>query len=195
MSGPEVRKKVKNTTFRGRMDHQPPVSLSAVAAIALGDVRVYLGSLPPDLYQQPLDILSGSSIGQHTRHIIEFYQCLLEQSADQPTPLINYAHRRRDQRIETEPDYALACVDQICGQLPEVNEAATCRLDCSEHGHDHLETRSTLGRELQYNIEHTIHHLAIIKIALRQMAPDIVLPAQFGVAPSTIRHRQDACAQ
>jgi len=177
------------------MDYQPPVSLSAIAATSLRVVRVYLDSLPPAPYQQPLDILSGSSIGQHTRHIIEFYQCLLEQSAGQPSPVINYARRRRDQRIETEPDYALACVDQICGQLSEVNEATSCRLDCSEHGHDNLITQSTLGRELQYNIEHTIHHLAIIKIALRHIAPDLALPAHFGVAPSTIRHRQDACAQ
>ncbi|MDX1476670.1 MAG: hypothetical protein R3301_03155 [Saprospiraceae bacterium] len=54
---------------------------------------------------------------------------------------------------------------------------------------------SSLERELIYNIEHTIHHLAIIKIGLAIIAPDIPLPAHFGVAPSTVKYKQGICAQ
>jgi hypothetical protein len=119
----------------------------------------------------------------------------VEQAAGQHEPRINYAARRRDLRIETDPDHALAQAQLLAARLGDLDEATPCTLDCAEHGNDGLQTRSTLGRELQYNVEHTIHHLAIIKIALRLVAPDIALPEHFGVAPSTIRHRHDACAQ
>ena len=48
---------------------------------------------------------------------------------------------------------------------------------------------STLDRELIYNIEHAIHHMAMIKIGLKVLAPELHLPENFGVAPSTIRYR------
>jgi len=43
-------------------------------------------------------------------------------------------------------------------------------------------------RELAYNIEHAIHHMAIIKIGINEVSPYILLPSAFGVASSTIRH-------
>jgi hypothetical protein len=58
-----------------------------------------------------------------------------------------------------------------------------------------LTSQSNIERELMYNIEHTIHHLAIIKIGLNAVAPQIALSEHFGVAPSTIRHKQNICAQ
>jgi hypothetical protein len=172
-----------------------PNSLPAVAGAVLDDLRHYLSTIEPVDYQAPLAILSGSTIGQHTRHIIEFYNCLLEQSLVAGEPTINYSIRRRDFRIESEPDHAMSYVELITEQLKDLDADRLCQLDCSEHGMAHLMVSSTIGRELIYNIEHTIHHLAIVKIALRATIPDIVLPEHFGVAPSTIRYRQEACAQ
>lgn len=172
-----------------------PNSLPAIAGAVLDDLRHYLSVIDPVTYQAPLEILSGSTIGQHTRHIIEFYNCLLEQSLEPGEPVINYANRRRDHRIESEPDHALAYVDSISEKLKELDADRPCHLNCAEHGQEDLMVHSTIGRELIYNIEHTIHHLAIVKIALKSTMPEIVLPEHFGVAPSTIRHRQEACAQ
>jgi hypothetical protein len=45
-------------------------------------------------------------------------------------------------------------------------------------------------RELVYNIEHAVHHMALIRIGVREVAPHITLPPDFGVAASTIRHQQ-----
>jgi hypothetical protein len=174
-------------------DLQP--SIPQIAGIVLGDLRYYLEVIDPVSYQSPLDLLSGSTIGQHTRHIIEFYTCLLEQSAGQTDPVINYAQRRRDHQIESQPDHAISLVNDLCTRLNDLDAAQHCFLDCTEHGQDNLLVASTIGRELIYNIEHTIHHLAIVKIALKAAHPEIVLPEHFGVAPSTIRHRQEACAQ
>ena len=172
-----------------------PNSLPAIAGAVLDDLRHYLSVIDPVTYQTEMDILSGSTIGQHTRHIIEFYNCLLEQSYGSVEPVINYASRRRDHRIESEPDHALDYVNSISRKLKELNADQQCLLNCAEHGQEDLMVVSTIGRELIYNIEHTIHHLAIVKIALRYSMPEIVLPEHFGVAPSTIRHRQEACAQ
>lgn len=170
-------------------------SLAQIAATALNDLRFYLSVIEPAVYQSPLDILSGSTIGQHSRHIIEFYHCLLEQSTGLPYPVISYAKRRRDFLIESQPDHALKCVDEICERIDSLDVAKHCLLDCDEHGQENLSVPSTIGRELIYNIEHTIHHLAIVKIALKEILPDLVLPEHFGVAPSTLRHRHEACAQ
>ncbi|MEO6132932.1 MAG: DinB family protein, partial [Saprospiraceae bacterium] len=133
--------------------------------------------------------------GQHTRHIIEFYNCLVEQSKNDNSPVINYAKRKRDYRIESEPDHALSLVNDLSQKLNELNTDQICFLDCEEHGHEKLLVSSTIGRELIYNIEHTIHHLAIVKIAIKANYASLILPEHFGVAPSTIRHRHEACAQ
>jgi hypothetical protein len=109
--------------------------------------------------------------------------------------VINYAKRRRDFLIESQPDLAIKFVNDICEKLNELDELQSCMLDCAEHGQDGLHVRSTIGRELVYNIEHTIHHLAIVKIALKVIIPSMEIPEHFGVAPSTIRHRHDACAR
>jgi hypothetical protein len=170
-------------------------SISQIAGIVLGDLRYYLEVIDPVAYQSPLELLSGSTIGQHTRHIIEFYSCLVEQSIDTVDPVINYAKRRRDHLIESQPDHAMNCVSELCNRLNDLDPQQICMLDCEEHGQGDYLVSSTVGRELIYNIEHTIHHLAIVKIALKVILPFIQLPEHFGVAPSTIRHRQEACAQ
>jgi hypothetical protein len=177
------------------MENNRLVGLSELAGNVLEDLRCYLGVIEPVLFQAPLDILSGSTIGQHTRHIIEFYNCLIEQTQAHEIPVINYADRRRDYLIESQPDHALTYVETISAQLRELDPSIQCLLSCAEHGRDDVMVDSTIGREMIYNIEHTIHHLAIVKIALRSNAPTIALPEHFGVAPSTIRHRQEACAQ
>lgn len=170
-------------------------TLAQIASNALNDLRFYLTVIEPVKYQAPLDLLSGSTIGQHSRHIIEFYQCLLEQSEVAIDPVISYAKRRRDFMIESHPDHAIRCVDEICERLNSIDVSKSCVLDTEEHAEEGLLVRSTVGRELLYNVEHTIHHLAIVKIALKEILPDLSLPEHFGVAPSTLRHRHEACAQ
>ena len=170
-------------------------SISQIANNVLGDLKIYLSVIDPHLYQLPLNLLSESTIGQHTRHIIEFYSCLLEQSTNGSESIINYAARRRDYLIESQPDHAMNCVNQISKRLNDLNISQTCFLDCAEHCHKDVLIHSTIGRELIYNIEHTIHHLAIVKIALKTVLPLLELPEHFGVAPSTLHHRQEACAQ
>jgi hypothetical protein len=49
-------------------------------------------------------------------------------------------------------------------------------------------------RELLYNMDHAIHHCALIRIGLMRFH-QVNIPNGFGIAPSTIRHRTlSACA-
>ena len=167
-----------------------------IAIQVLEDSRDFLARVPADVYGMTQDILSQASIGQHTRHFIEFYQCLLEQIVE-TDPLIDYAARKRDHRLELDPGFASAAVSSLVEQLRSLEADIPCRLECSEHMDDnrHYSVPSSLERELIYNIEHTIHHLAIIKIGIRTLSPGFELPGHFGVAPSTIRYKSESCAQ
>jgi uncharacterized damage-inducible protein DinB len=177
------------------MEPNERVSLPEIAKHVLDDLRWFLAGIEPVLYQAQPEVLSGSTIGQHTRHIIEFFQCLLEQCDNGSLPVINYAQRRRDYLIESAPDHALSKVNELSDRLTSLQTEKQCLLDSTEHGEQSILVPSTIARELIYTIEHAIHHLAIVKIALKIISPQFPLPEHFGVAPSTIRYRQESCAQ
>ncbi len=172
------------------------MNIKEIASNTLQDALFYLNGVEPQIYSMPLELLFGASIGQHTRHFVEFYQCLLDQTMGEGR-VVNYALRARDLRIEEEPVFAADRIGQISSRLLQLDENFDCELVCDEHVDEAsgMTVPSNLERELIYNIEHTIHHLAIIKIGLNAVAPQITLPAHFGVAPSTIRHKQKICAQ
>ena len=48
-------------------------------------------------------------------------------------------------------------------------------------------------REIAYNLEHTIHHMALIRVGLRELG-DIAVDDSYGVASSTLKYRKQ-CAQ
>lgn len=167
------------------------IPLPEVVASTLSQMGVYLQVLDDARYGKPLELFSQSTIGQHTRHVVEFLQCLLFQAEE---GVINYEHRQRNHRIETETSYAWeeieAIIDRLRNEvLPDQLELETQYGQGDEPPH---RVPTTFERELIYNIEHAIHHLAIIKIGLKVVAPEIELPRSFGVAPSTIRFREQA---
>ncbi len=172
------------------------MDIKEIAAQTLRDAQFYLREIDPQVYAMPLELLFGASIGQHTRHFVEFYQCLLDQIQHEDRA-VNYALRARDLRIEEDPEFATQQINKICARILTIKENMSCTLVCDEHIEENcgVTVASNFEREVIYNIEHTIHHLAIIKIGLFAIAPRIALPAHFGVAPSTIQHKQKLCAQ
>ena len=57
-----------------------------------------------------------------------------------------------------------------------------------------LEIETNYERELLYNLEHSIHHQALIKVALLQLQ-SVEIPENFGVAQSTIVYRESQCVR
>jgi hypothetical protein len=138
-------------------------------------------------YTEKQSILSQSSIGEHTRHIIELFQCLLH---GYKTGLVNYDNRERNIRIQSDINYAVNCMVEIMQgcELPNKNLNLLATLENAE-----MPITTNYYRELYYNLEHCIHHQAIIKIGLLCLGMHDI-ENNFGVAPSTVKY-QTACAQ
>ena len=153
----------------------------------LEQFKTVLLELPNHCYTKPCSSLSGATIGEHTRHIIELYQCLL-QGYDEAE--VSYDKRRRDQRLEKDVLFAVHQLQHIQESLERPNKNITVIYVLNDK-----ESRldSNYFREVMYNLEHTIHHLAMIKVGIIQFT-DLLLPDSFGVAPSTIQHRNQ-CVQ
>ncbi len=153
----------------------------------LEEIKELLSQFSSEQYTKSNSLLSGASIGQHLRHILEFYICLKNGSN---TGSISYDERKRDLLIETQLDFALETINEISVFLNSVNKdfALTLKANYGISETKSVLIPSSLYRELAYTLDHTIHHLAIIKIGLSN--EDIKLDESFGVAPSTLRYRE-----
>lgn len=151
-----------------------------------------LGKLEQEPYSRPLKLFNGSSIGQHFRHIVDFYGCLDRGIAD---GRIDYAKRQRDLRVETEPDYAADTLRDLNHRLHEVDELVAIDVVAdfsSELNEERPVVQSTAGRELMYAYDHAVHHLAMIKMGLKAACPTVDVDQNLGVAPSTVKHWKKA---
>ncbi len=152
----------------------------------LKQIKQVLESSGQKNFVMKLDVLSGASIGQHVRHVLEFYLCLLNGLE---TGTLNYDHRERNLEIENQLETALATIDKLILNLNDLNQDQALKLegDAGVSVNVPFSIATNLQRELAYNLEHSIHHQAIIKIGLKQLSFDAVLSKEFGVAPSTLR--------
>ena len=150
---------------------------------ALEECKNVLRQLSDSKYSEKVDALSNASIGEHVRHFIEFYRCLISQSL---SGRINYGLRKRDKAVQNDPIEAIKAIEEIQSAIAGLN--LNDPLDLIDHSNGSLKIQTNMGRELQYNFEHTIHHLAIVGIGLKLIAPNIRISSYFGVAPSTIAH-------
>jgi len=149
--------------------------------------KTVLLELPDHCYTKSCDSLSGATIGEHTRHIIELYQCLL---SGYDIGDISYDGRKRNKRLERDVLFAVEQLQQVQESLEQPNK--NIRVSYDLDGND-IRLDSNYYREVMYNLEHTIHHLALIKVAITQFT-NLTLPDSFGVAPSTMQFRSQ-CAQ
>lgn len=159
----------------------------------LQEVRKMILSLKEEQYQFKSALLSGASIGQHIRHILEFYLCLLNGRKNQ---VVNYDNRERNVDLETNPAFAIYTIDKICSNFLLVLEDPEFFLEGSFSSDKNklLSIKTSINRELAYCLEHSIHHQALIKIGLKEQNIENFIGENFGVAPATIRHNQK-CAQ
>ena len=155
-----------------------------------GQLEDVLVQLTPEQYTTPCKNLFQSSLGQHVRHIIELFQGLQNGYA---SGNINYEKRKRDVRIETEKTTAIQQLQHIAKQLNQPDKTLTLEANYNEQSAESILVSSNYYRELLYNLEHAVHHMALIRVGLQEVA-NVQLPDSFGVASSTVKHRE-ACAQ
>ena len=161
---------------------------------AIGNVfeqlRNSLEELTPEQYAKPSQVIHNASIGQHVRHIIELFLCL---NKGYETGIVNYENRKRDYRLETDKIFAAEILDTVYATLMKHDKKLLLEAGYDEHTEEILTIESNYYREVVYNLEHTVHHMALIRVGINEVSA-IQLPAGYGVASSTIKYRK-ACAQ
>ncbi len=168
--------------------------MKTVAKENLLQLKDLLQQVGQEHYTEKSAILSDSTIGQHVRHILEFYMLLVSGSF---SGTISYDKRERDVRIETDPTFAVQTVDRLLSGIDTLDNSLQVKFegDYSKSGDGQNVIFSSVGRELAYCIEHSIHHQAIIKAGLISLGLEHLTDEHFGVAYSTIRYRNRQCAQ
>ncbi len=142
-------------------------------------------------YSLQLDLLSGNTIAKHIRHILELFVqfhtgIILNQ--------INYDKRERNLLIEHNRTYTINFINELKEKINSIeNSDSSILLNTLVNDNEFL-IKTSIERELVYNIEHAIHHMAIIQIACKHCFEYIKLDKNFGIAYATIQY-QNTCAQ
>lgn len=162
--------------------------------LAVNNVFTQLASsidqLSAEQYSQACTNLSNSTIGQHVRHIIEMFQCL-EQGYG--SGVVNYEKRNRDRNIETDKDLALNLLRGIREGLSKEDRELQLEGVYNDDSNELMRFNTNYYREILYNLEHTIHHMALIRVGLKELK-NIDLPEGYGVASATVKYNRQ-CAQ
>lgn len=168
---------------------QSPLNAAVVDVLRQGESLLL--KIDSGEYTRRLSTAFNSTIGEHYRHCLDHFQSLLHGlDADE----VNYDHRDRDPRIETDRDFALAETHRILSACQSIPEPF---LDCAVYVRGQVNytvdqaplIRSTVGRELMYAVAHTIHHYALIAVMCGLL--DVAVPDGFGVAPSTLKYQDE----
>lgn len=156
----------------------------------LDSIASLLEKMSSEHYQFPSHYLSGASIGQHIRHILEFYTCLSQ--AYREGGAINYDLRKRTLLLEQDPRAAITLIRQVGHWLESapITGAVTLVAAYAVNADKTCTIPSSFQRELAYCLEHSIHHQALIKIGLFEQGISDLIDPHFGIAPSTIKFRR-----
>lgn len=151
--------------------------------------------LNDESFKTPLSSARGATIGGHYRHCLDHFEKLFT-GIDHF--LIDYDARGRDQRLETDREFALGRTVELRlftrtmdARLLKHSIQIRCAVSGDE-GESPVVT-STIEREIMFCISHAIHHYALIGMMCMEI--DVRLPVEFGVAPSTLHYRSVSALQ
>lgn len=165
------------------------MQLKDTARTILNQIFDLINQLSDEEYAAQLDLLNGNSIGKHVRHVVEFYDLLVKGA---PGKHINYDQRKHEPLLEVNTAVTKEKIQFLIKQIDELNPKSDVILEVSYTNteEDSVKVKSSLEREIVYNIEHAIHHMAIIKIAVMTVFPNMQLAENFGIAYSTVRYHK-----
>ena len=165
---------------------------SVLETLARGEVL--LAQLNDEDYTRKLRVAFNASIGGHYRHCLDHFRSLLD-SATQGD--LNYDHRERGTLIENDRFAALNATRELRDGFENLDPvilvrplAVTSKTSYATNGSQ--VSPSTVGREIMYSVAHAVHHYALIGVMGGIMG--LKMPPGFGVAPSTLKHRETQMA-
>ena len=142
--------------------------------------------LTHEQFVRPIALLSGNSISKHLRHVLEFYDIMIR---GYELGVINYDSRSHDKVLENDRNLAIDKMQELIGLIGRIGEDKTLRME-GGYGEEKYEIQTNIEREMAYNIEHAVHHMAIMRIALNTEFPEITIDKNFGVAYSTVKYQE-----
>ena len=155
----------------------------------------WIASLPDGTYAATVGS-PGATLGAHFRHHLDYLEAL---ARGLPAGTIDYDDRARDARCETDRDYAIARSRRLEGLLAALAESSdaygsrTVQVrECCDPESSPEWLASSVAREVQAVLSHSVHHFAIL-VALGRAA-GLTADAAPSLAPSTRRHRDKASA-
>ena len=136
----------------------------------------------------------NASIGQHYRHVLDHFLCL---EAGISAGEIDYDNRARDPRLETDLSFARATTERLIRSFKnypfdQLNEQCVVRYSVGYGNAAPVRLLSVVAREMAFCIGHAVHHYAIVRLLCESVGVGVV--AEFGVAPSTLKHRAQQAA-
>lgn len=176
-----------------RSTAETPELIAAAQDVLLQGLEL-LFDLGDRTYSRAASAPYTASIGQHYRHVLEHFQCLIKGLR---TGEINYDARARNARLESEVGYASVATCDVLRALKTYKQE-TLERECKviqsvAYGKNPGSSlQSNVERELAYCAGHAIHHYAIIRLICSELG--IFVPAEFGFAPSTLKHMSTLAA-
>lgn len=124
-----------------------------------------------------------SCVGSHVRHILDFYDCILEGL---DTKEINLINRKRDELMHCNCNYALENVSRVIQKLMQLEEHRfqSSYMVTDDLGLGRTEIKYSLGAVLAQANSHAIHHYAIINYILDRLNIRVE-DESFGYNPTT----------
>lgn len=126
------------------------------------------------------------SIGGHIRHCAQHFESFKNGFHSRT---IDYETRERGNLLESDPRQATLVISDLAAwfgeKMTEIEENGPIRIVIQ----DGEIIDSTIARELQFLVSHTIHHFAIINIMCHSLG--VQVNSKFGVAPSTLAYQQE----
>lgn len=156
---------------------------------ALREAADLFEAIGSDDYARRVPECFNASIGGHFRHELDHYLSFLRDLASRR---VDYERRDRDALLENDAAHARRRIGEVVAALEALADvpgdtALSVRIENTAEGAPDAWGASTVRRELQFLLSHTIHHHALIAINARLLGHTV--PAEFGVAPSTLRFR------
>lgn len=141
--------------------------------------------LTEEQFTEKVAHLGNASIGGHTRHVIELLQCAIEGHS---TGKVDYVNRKRNLLLETNRVFAHSVLEQLGNLIVLTDKELNLVVEEIDGANEFTNVTTTYYREVVYNTEHVIHHLALIKVAIIELKLDII-DYGFGMAYSTLKYQ------